>query len=532
MARGPRGAGKAAPAAEPEPAASVAVPKSAGQKTEPKRPRLRIAFAAAEVAPYAKTGGLADVAGALPAYLGRDHDVRVFLPLHSKIDTNKYPSVPVQFLQHVPIHLGSHFFRFSVRTAELPGTRERGQPVDVYFIDCPALFDRPGIYTGEWDEHLRFGLFSRAVLMCCQHMGWAPDILHCNDWHTALLPLYLRTLFSWDRLFARTRTVLTLHNVAYQGIFPADVVGNLGFAEWSWLLYQEDLERGIVNFLKTGILYADVVTAVSRTYAREIRGETFGHGLQHVLRARAGSLVGIVNGVDYEVWDPRHDPYLPVHYSSDDVREGKRANRQALLREIGLGDDPGAPLLAIVSRLTGQKGFDLVFEPLAEALRYLNIRLIVLGSGEPGLEARFFDLQRTFPHKCWFFRGYHERLAHLIEAAADIFIMPSRFEPCGLNQMYSLKYGAMPIVRKTGGLADTVELVDPQRGTGTGVVFEHYDVPAFTWALRSALQIFQNRPLFTRVQKNGMAQDFSWERQGAEYIRLYETLLGSGEASS
>ncbi len=361
-------------------------------------------------------------------------------------------------------------------------------------------------------------------------MGWGPDIVHCNDWHTALLPLYLRTLFSWDHLFAGTRTVLTLHNVAYQGVFPAaDVVTNLGFAEWRWLLYQEDLDRGILNFLKTGLLYADVITAVSITYAREIQSDAFGMGLQHVLRARSTSILGIVNGVDYSVWNPASDPYLVRQYGSDDVREGKRANRAALMTRDRPGRRPSAPLLAVVSRLTAQKGFDLVFEPLAEALRYLNIRLIVLGSGEAELEARFFDLQRTYPHKCWFFRGYHERLAHQIEAAADIFLMPSRFEPCGLNQMYSLKYGAMPLVRKTGGLADTVELVDPEFGTGTGIVFEHYDAPAFTWALKSALQVFHNRSLFARVQRNGMAQDFSWERQGAEYIRLYRTLLGQDQ---
>jgi starch synthase len=523
MAEAPGGA----PAEETLPEA--APPEGPQQEQLPARPPLKIAFVAAEVAPYAKTGGLADVAGALPAYVaepGSDqpNDVRIFMPLHKKIDAFKYPTVPVDFLQNVPIHLGQHFFRFSLRTAKLPGSA-----VDVYFVECPALFDRPGIYTGEWDEHLRFGLFSRAVLMSCQHMGWGPDILHCNDWHTALVPLYLRTLFSWDHLFAKTRTILTLHNMAYQGVFPADVIANLGFAEWRSLLYQEDLDRGFINFLKTGLLYADVITAVSVTYAKEIQTEAFGMGLDHVLRARSASVVGIVNGVDYGVWNPTSDPYLVRQYGSDDLREGKRANRQALMKEIGLGDEPGVPLLAVVSRLTAQKGFDLVFEPLAEALRYLNIRLIVLGSGEPALESRFFDLQRTFPHKCWFFRGYHERLAHAIEAAADIFLMPSRFEPCGLNQMYSLKYGTVPVVRKTGGLADTVELVDPLRGTGTGIVFEHYDEPAFTWALKSSLQLFQHRSLFERVQRNGMAQDFSWERQSAEYLRLYRALLGQGE---
>jgi starch synthase len=483
---------------------------------------MRVAFAAAEVAPYAKTGGLADVAGALPLELGRQgHDVRVFMPLHGRIDQGKYPSVPVDFLQGVWIALGPHAYAFSVRTAKMPDS-----DVDIYFIDCPPLFHRPGIYSGEWDEHLRFALFSRAVLECCQRMGWSPHVLHCNDWHTALLPIYLRTLYSWDRLFADTRTVLTIHNIAYQGVFPSDVVGNLGLAEYHWLLYQEDLERGRINFLRTGLLYANVVTAVSKTYAREIQTEAFGNGMERVLRARAESVIGIVNGVDYSVWDPASDPYLQHHYDVDTVAEGKRANRAQLLREVQLSDDPKVPLLAVVSRLTAQKGFDLVFEPLAEALRYLDVRVVVLGSGEPGLEMRFHDLQRAYPQKCFFYRGYHERLAHLIEAAADIFLMPSRFEPCGLNQMYSLRYGAVPIVRKTGGLADTVQLYDPATGQGTGIVFDHYDVTAFAWALKAALLLFKDKPAFARMRANGMAQDFSWQRQGAEYVKLYQALTG------
>lgn len=489
---------------------------------------MRIAFAAAEVAPYAKTGGLADVAGALPLELGRrGHDVRVFMPLHGKIDQQKYPTVPVDFLQNVWIALGPHAFAFSVRTARMPGQEGSAQPVDIYFIDCPQLFHRPGIYSGDWDEHLRFSLFARAVLESCQRMGWGPDILHCNDWHTALLPIYLRTLYAWDRLFAPTRTVLTLHNIAYQGVFPADVVGNLGLAEYRWLLYQQDLERGIFNFLRTGLLYANVVTAVSKTYAREIQTEAFGNGMEALLRARSESVVGIVNGVDYSVWNPASDPYLQHHFTAETVAEGKAANRAQLMQEIRLEDDPTAPLVSVVSRMTAQKGFDLIFEPLGEALRFLNLRLVVLGSGDPGLEMRFQELRHRFPDKVWFYRGFHERLAHLIEAASDIFLMPSLFEPCGLNQMYSLRYGAVPIVRKTGGLADTVQLFDPKTGEGTGIVFDHYDVTGFAWALKTALVLFKDKRAFARMRANGMAQDFSWERQGAEYVHLYHRLLGT-----
>jgi len=356
--------------------------------------------------------------------------------------------------------------------------------------------------------------------------GFAPDVVHGNDWHTALLPLYLKTLYQWDQLFARTKTVLTIHNIAYQGVFPAGVVPNLGLADYAGLLHQEDLHRGVVNFLKTGALYADVVSTVSRTYAREIQTEAFGEGLDGLLRQRAGSVVGIVNGVDYSSWNPETDVHIPYRYTIDDVAEGKRENKLQLLGELGLPAAAEPPLLGIVSRLTSQKGFDLTFEPMTEALRHLDLRLVVLGTGESRYEEHFHWLQRTFPQKVCFYRGYSEPLAHLIEAASDIFLMPSRFEPCGLNQMYSLKYGAVPVVRKTGGLADTVEHFRSSTGEGTGFVFEHYDSTGFAWALKQALTVYQDREAWSRLRRNGMRQDFSWERQGAEYEQLYAAITG------
>jgi starch synthase len=484
--------------------------------------QLKICFVASEVTPFAKTGGLADVAGALPPYLAsRGHDVRLFMPLHAQVDTALHPVTPVDFLRGVRLDLGAHPFVFSGVVGKLPGSA-----LDVYFINCPELFHRPAVYTGEWDEHLRFALLARAALECCQRMGFAPDVVHGNDWHTALLPLYLKTLYKWDRIFARTKTVLTIHNIAYQGVFPADVVPNLGLADHAGLLYQEDLQRGVVNFLKTGVIYADVVSTVSRTYAREIRTEAFGEGLDGLLRARAGSVVGIVNGVDYSSWNPETDVLIPYRYGIDDAGEGKRKNKVRLLGELGLPAAAEPPLLGIVSRLTSQKGFELTFEPLSEALRHLDLRLAILGTGESRFEEHFHRLQRTFPQKACFYRGYSEPLAHLIEAAADVFLMPSRFEPCGLNQMYSLKYGAVPVVRKTGGLADTVEHFQRSTGEGTGFVFEHYDSTGFAWALKQALTVYQDRKAWSRLRSNGMRQDFSWERQGAEYEELYAALVG------
>lgn len=483
---------------------------------------LKICLAASEVAPFAKTGGLADVAGALPVYLQQaGHDVRLFMPHYAQIDSAEYDLVPVDFLQGVPIQLGSNRFSIFVSTGKMPGS-----DLDVYFIGCPQLYHRPGIYTGEWDEHLRFAVLSAATLECCQRMGFSPDIVHANDWHTALLPIYLKTLYSWDQQrFGHTKTILTIHNIAYQGIFPSEVVGNLGLEPYSGLLYQEDLAKGMVNFLKTGLLYTDVISTVSPTYAQEIRTETFGEGLEGLLRERSASVVGILNGVDYTSWNPQEDAYIAQQYGPDDVAEGKRANRDHLLKQMGLppaGDN--VPVLGIVSRLVAQKGFELTMEALPDALRYLDMRFVVLGTGESRFEEHFQWLQKAFPQKVCYYRGYSEKLAHMIEAGADIFIMPSRFEPCGLNQMYSLKYGTPPLVRKTGGLADTVEHWREPAGEGTGFVFEHYDSTGFAWALKEALTAYKNPEGWAQLRQNGMAKDYSWERQAAEYEKLFLAL--------
>ena len=400
--------------------------------------------------------------------MSQGHDVRVFMPLYAAIDTKKFDFTPVDFLRDMHLRLGSHTFQISVFVARAPESQ-----VDVYFINCPQLYSG-GIYTGEWDEHLRFALLVRATLECCQRMGWGPDVFHCNDWHTALVPIYLKTLYSWDRLFARSKTVLTIHNIAYQGVFPEEVISNLGLDEYRHLLFQEDLEAGAVSFMKTGILYADVITTVSRTYAHEIQTEAYGMGLETLLRQRSSTVLGIVNGVDYSQWSPEEDTLIPYNYGTRDVAEGKAKNKAHLLEATGLVVDESAPLIGIVSRLTSQKGFELTFEALPEALRYLNLRVVVLGTGESAIEDHFHWLQRTFPQKAYYYQGYNNELAHVIEAASDIFLMPSRFEPCGLNQMYSLKYGTVPVVRKTGGLADTVQLFDPATKEGTGFVFEHY----------------------------------------------------------
>jgi len=480
---------------------------------------MRVCLVASELAPMAKTGGLGDVAAALTRDLTRrGHDVRTFVPRYASLDTGDEPVHAIDFAHDVGIGFGDHGYRWSLATTRLPGAGPW-----VYLVDCPALYHRPGLYGDGWDEPLRFALLCRAALESCQRMGWAPDIVHANDWHTALLPLYLRSTYSWDSLFAATRTVLTIHNIAYQGVFSAAVAGDLGLGDSVQLLHQQELASGRINFLRTGILYADAMTTVSRTHAREIQTPEYGFGLDPLLRARSGALVGIVNGVDYDDWSPESDPLLPYPYSADDLA-GKRRNQEHLLSGLGLDPRPGVPLLGVVSRLTYQKGFDLAFGALPEALAAGAVQLVALGTGEHRYEEFFTRLQQAFPDRVRFVRAYSNQLAHLIEAGADVFLMPSRYEPCGLNQMYSLRYGTPPVVRHTGGLADTVEPWDPQTGEGTGFVFEHADGQGFRWALGQAVEAFADRDGWQRLMRNGMARDFSWQRQGALYEELYRRL--------
>ena len=480
---------------------------------------MRIALASAEVAPFAKTGGLGDVAASLGRYLHENgHDVRLFVPLYGNLRTGRDTLVPVEFCQGVPIRLGPREFTISLFTGPLPGTS-----FWVHFVSCPALYARRSIYCMDGDEHLRFGLLTVAILVACQRMAFSPDIVHAHDWHTALAPLFLRTHFAWDRLFASTKTVLTLHNLAYQGGFPADVLPDLGLQDHSGLLEMQDLAAGRVGFMKTGILYADAVTAVSETYAREIQTPQHGFGLDGLLRARAASVHGITNGVDYSVWSPENDPLIPHAFSADDL-SGKAKCKRHLVESLGMKYDAKAPVVGIVSRLTKQKGFELTFDALPIMLRDSPAQLVVLGSGDPALEQFFAALEKRFPTKARFLNLYDNEAAHLIEAGSDMFLMPSLFEPCGLNQMYSLRYGTVPIVRRTGGLADTVEQYDPQTGRGTGFVFGHFTKAGFSWALDQAFTVWKDKQAWKLLQQAGMAADFSWDRQVAEYVELYRSL--------
>ncbi len=481
---------------------------------------LSICLVSSEVAPYAKTGGLADVTAALARYLSRaGHDVRTFLPLYKRVAQSKHEISPVPGLQDLVMQVGSgRRIGYSIWSTPIAKSDAR-----LYLVRCPELYDREGIYASDGDEHVRFSFLSRAAIEACQHMRWSPDVFHVNDWHTALVPLYLRTVYAWDKLFEKTRTVLTLHNNAYQGIFPSSVLGELGLANETRFLHQDDLNAGRISFLKTGIIYATALSTVSRTYAREIQGDDLGMGLQDMLRARNDHLFGILNGVDKEEWNPETDTLIPHRFSANNLA-GKGRMESALLQKAGLPPAQGAPVIGIVSRLTAQKGFDLLHDAMAVFLQREDMRLVVLGSGEERYEQWFEWLVKNFPRKVAYKKGYDNELAHWIEAGSDIFLMPSRYEPCGLNQMYSLAYGTVPVVRRTGGLADSVTQWNPQTGQGTGFLFDAYDSQAFFDALQRALRAYRDADQWSRLVQNGMAQDFSWEKQIQQYVDLYRRL--------
>ena len=484
--------------------------------------RIKVLFASPEVVPFAKTGGLADVAGALPyALAARGHEVAVLMPRYSGLYGGKYPLTAVSVPPLSSIAGGDE----PVLSFELGGKR---RPVRFVFITREEYFRRPELYrdpsTGkDWaDNDERFSYFARAILQWCKQTDFRPDIIHVNDWQSALVAPYLKLTYADDPFFARTRTVLTVHNLAYHGQFPAERFGVLRFDERLFAPLSCFEFYGKVDFLKAGISYSDKINTVSETYAREIQsGPDLGCGLDGVLRERTNDLYGIVNGIDYDIWSPENDALIAANYSRNDL-SGKKKNKAALMQECGF---PAAaehlPVIGVISRLDDQKGFDLIAE-VAEQLLERNFLLMILGTGHKKYHKLLEILQRQYPDKLRVFLTFDNRLAHVIEAGSDMFLMPSRYEPCGLNQLYSLKYGTVPVVRKTGGLADTVEDADPERGTGTGFVFLEYTGEALLEVIDRALAAFANPDQWRKIMENGMRQDFSWAASAAKYERLYE----------
>lgn len=467
---------------------------------------------ASEAAPFCKTGGLADVVGSLPAALREmGEDVAVVLPYYLDL---QLPVPPGEVWRDLVVTVGPRIFNADIYRAEHGG-------VPFYFVDCPELYGRHGIYSGRAgdfpDNHLRYAVLGLAALGVVRHL-FRPQVLHCHDWQAALAPVYMRTSFAGDPTFMGIRTMLTIHNLGYQGRFLGGTMGELGLDPA--LFHPEGMEFfGDVNFLKGGIAFSDSITTVSKKYAEEIQMPENGFGLDGFLRARAERIHGIVNGVDYAEWNPETDRHIARNYSADDL-SGKVACKRALIAEMGLpAEAVGRPLIGIVSRFAEQKGFDLV-EEIAQAIADEDVSVAALGSGEARFENAFRYLASARPDRFAARIGYADGLAHRIEAGADIFLMPSRYEPCGLNQIYSLRYGTPPVVRATGGLDDTIE-------DGTGFKFQEYSGAALLGAIRTALAAYRDAEGWAARMRRGMKKDFSWRVSAEAYANLYRRLTES-----
>ena len=477
---------------------------------------MNIVFAASECVPFSKTGGLADVVGALPKALAElGHQVSVYLPKYKQtsLDNAKVllPSVTVPFDDQ---------YRFC---SVLDGGRRAG--VQFYFIDYPPFFARENLYgtpAGDYPDNAeRFALYCRAVIEASKILG-VPRIFHCHDWQSALVPVLLRTSYAEDPVFRGSHTVFTIHNIGYQGIFPPDTLPLL-MLPWDLLTIDKMEFWGKVNFLKGAISFSDHITTVSRKYSQEIQTPEFGFGLDGVLRARSGSVSGILNGVDYGEWNPGHDKLIVRPYSPENF-DGKLECKYDLLRQFGLGANAkDLPVIGIVSRFAAQKGFDLIAE-IADDLSRLPLVITALGSGDKEYQDLFVKLNRQFPEKFAVRIAYDNTMAHKIEAGADMFLMPSRYEPSGLNQMYSLKYGTVPIVRATGGLDDSIEPWDLKSGKGTGFKFSGYSGLTLLTAIQEALKTFKDKNAWKKLMLNGMSKDFSWTASAKEYVKVYERL--------
>ena len=466
-----------------------------------------ILMVASEARPFAKTGGLADVVGSLPAALHAiGENVAVLLPRYRGLELEGR-----RIYDHLPIWLGGVSYSTSVYQV--------GESVPYYFLDCPELYDREGLYgtaRGDFpDNHIRFGLLSRAALEISRRI-FRPRVIHCHDWQSALVPAYLR-MFTGDPTFIGIKTLFTIHNLGYQGLFPKGALADVGLPDT--LFHPDALEfYGRVNFMKAGILYSDALSTVSKTYAREIQTPEYGWGLDGLLRSRSAVLSGILNGVDYSQWNPETDPYIAANYSPADL-SGKTLCKYALLHEFGFEKKAAQdrPLIGIVTRLAGQKGADLI-AAIGEDLANEQLTLIALGSGEALYEQVLLDLALAHPDNIAVRIGYDDQLAHRIEAGADMFLMPSRYEPCGLNQIYSLRYGTIPIVRATGGLDDTIE-------EDTGFKFQEYLASALLEAIHAALAEFRRPERWVARMERAMSKDFSWDVSALEYSRLYRKLI-------
>ena len=487
---------------------------------------MRIVFAASEVAPYSKTGGLGDVIGALPRALDAlGEKVVVFSPLYTQVrDNARERGLPLKKRANLSFSVPIGDFQVAAHLVEgkLPDSG-----VTVYFLENDEYYDRPGLYTNPadgsdyQDNCERFTFLCRGAMEACKALGLTPDIIHCNDWQTGLIPVYLSRIYRED--FPAAASIFTVHNIAYQGLFWRWDMSTTGLPwdlfNWKMLEYY-----GNLSFLKGGLVFSDALTTVSRQYAKELQTEEYGMGMQGVVKTRVADLYGIVNGVDYDTWRPETDRDIARNYSIEDL-SGKKECKRALQAEFKLPQDESAPLIGMIGRLVDQKGFDLVVAALPEMVKR-NAQLVALGTGEAKYHQLLTDMVEKLPGKVGVYLGFDEKLAHRIEAGADMFLMPSRFEPCGLNQLYSLRYGTVPIVSATGGLVDTVvdysEAAD-EAGEATGFVFRPDSVQELIKGVDRAVWVYRKKPdTWTQLQQRGMKQDWSWNRSAQEYQQVYK----------
>lgn len=490
--------------------------------------KKNILMVASEVVPFAKTGGLADVAGSLPIYLKKSgHDVRIVLPKYSSIDSEKYD---INFF-HGPmgVNMGTNDEWCSIHRSFIE------HDIPVYFIEHDIFFNREGLYhdnaTNDYlDNPKRYAFLSKAALQLCIDIEFKPDIVHCNDWQTALCPAYLKTCFNEHPIFENTGSILTIHNIAYQGKYPAFDYEYMGLG---WEHFHGDAFEDFnnINMLKGGIFFADIVNTVSPGYAEESRTQLGSHGISDFLNKKGQNYFGVLNGIDYTQWNPESDKLIPANYSASDMH-GKKICKKALQQRLGLNVDENAPIVGVVSRFADQKGLSLLVGAAERLMESTNVQFAVLGSGDKSLEQYFASLSDRYPGKAGAYIGYSNELAHLIEAGADFFIMPSLYEPCGLNQIYSLKYGTVPIVRATGGLNDTIDQYEPNSAGGTGFKFDQISSDAVYDVVAKAVDTYNNKKdHFEKMQQTGMAKLFSWEKSTHEYEAAYEKAINNSMQS-
>jgi len=474
---------------------------------------LKILLLAAEVVPFVKTGGLADVTGSLPpAVRALGHDIRVAMPRYGRIDPRRFnlTLLPETFVVPMDNRMEPGQLRESRLAHDVP----------IYFVENARYFDREGLYMYP-DDAERFIFFCRGALEGVRQLGWQPDVIHCHDWQTALVPNWLKTIYARDPFFARTASVYTIHSLAFRGIFGRRVLEIAGIAEYEFTASPDGARDGqVVDFMARGITYADVINTVSPTYAREILTPEFGEKLDGLLRQRQDRLFGILNGLDVEAYNPATDPHIARHYTAETL-EQRAENKAALQRYAGLEVTPDAPLLGAISRLTDDKGFDLIQASLEPMLQHLPIQFVLMGTGEERYHRLFLGLAQRYPGRVAVFLTFNTPLARRIYAGTDIFLMPSRFEPCGLGQMIAMRYGSVPLVRAVGGLVDTVHDYNPATQTGTGFLFRAYDAWAFYAAVVRAVETYRYADVWRKLQQRGMQQDFSWQASARAYVDLY-----------